>query len=120
MYLPDYGSIEIRMPAMEKALYLLFLRYQEGLYLSTITEEYLDELSEIYILVSNRGLREDMHKRIRDMNQALRISVQISRIKRAFTDAIGANLAEHYIIQGENAEKKGIKISRELVENHLS
>ena len=120
MYLPDYGNIEIRMPAMEKALYLLFLRYPEGLYLSTITEEYLDELSEIYILVSTRGLREDMRKRIRDMNQALRISVQISRIKRAFTDAIGANLAEHYIIQGENAEKKGIKISRELVENHLS
>jgi hypothetical protein len=120
MYLPDYGNIEIRMPAMEKALYLLFLRYPEGLYLSTITEEYLDELSEIYILVSTRGLREDMRKRIRDMNQALRISVQISRIKRAFTDAIGANLAEYYIIQGENAEKKGIKISRELVENHLS
>ena len=120
IYLPDYGNIEIRMPAMEKALYLLFLRYPEGLYLSTITEEYLDELSEIYILVSTRGLREDMRKRIRDMNQALRISVQISRIKRAFTDAIGANLAEHYIIQGENAEKKGIKISRELVENHLS
>jgi hypothetical protein len=54
------------------------------------------------------------------MNQTLQISVQISRIKRAFSDAIGANLAEHYITQGENAEKKGIKISRELVENHLS
>jgi len=120
MYLPDYGNIEIRIPAMEKALYLLFLRYPEGLYLSTITEQYLDELSEIYILISTRGLREDMRKRIREMNHALRISVQISRIKRAFTDAIGANLAEQYIIQGENAGKKGIKLARDLVENHCS
>ncbi|MEB3123868.1 MAG: hypothetical protein VKL41_21910 [Snowella sp.] len=119
IYLPDYGNIEIRMPAMEKALYLLFLRYPEGLYLSSITEEYLNELSEIYILVSTRGLREDMRARIRELNQALRISVQISRIKRAFTDAIGASLADHYIIQGENAEKKKIKLSRELVENSI-
>lgn len=119
MYLTHYGNIEIRMPSMEKALYLLFLRYPEGLYLSSITEEYLNELSEIYILVSTRGLREDMRARIRELNQALRISVQISRIKRAFTDAIGASLADHYIIQGENAEKKKIKLSRELVENSI-
>jgi hypothetical protein len=43
-------------------------------------------------------------------------SVKISRIKKAFTDAIGHSLADHYIIQGDNAERKMIKIDRRLVE----
>jgi hypothetical protein len=46
-------------------------------------------------------------------------SVKISRIKKAFTDALGNSLAEHYIIQGENAERKSIKIDRSLVENFI-
>ena len=119
IYLPDYGNIEIKMPAMEKALYLLFLRHSEGLYLSSVVQQHLIELQEIYIQVSNRGLREDMRRRIRDLNDGLRISVQVSRIKKAFTGAIGSTLADYYIIQGENAEKKGIKLSRDLVENNL-
>jgi hypothetical protein len=62
-----------------------------------------------------------MRKRIDEMTNILRDqpSVKISRIKKAFTDALGNALAEHYIIQGENAERKSIKLDRKLVENQL-
>lgn len=118
IYLLDYGNIEIKMPTLEKALYILFLRHPEGIYLSTLNE-YRQELIDIYTRISSRGLMEDMRRRIDEMTNVVRdqTSVKISRIKKAFTDALGNNLAEHYIIQGENAERKSIKIERTLVEN---
>jgi hypothetical protein len=116
LFLTDYENIEIRMPSMEKALYLLFLKHPEGIYLSELSN-YQEELCEIYRGISTRGLREDMNQRIRDMLNALRdqLSVKISRVKKAFTDAIGASLADYYIIQGANAEEKKIKLNRDLV-----
>jgi hypothetical protein len=118
IYLPDYGNIEIKMPTLEKALYILFLRHPEGIYLSTLNED-RQELSDIYSRISSRGLLEDMRRRIDEMTNILRdqTSVKISRIKKAFTDALGNFLAEHYIIQGENAERKSIKLDRGIVEN---
>ncbi|MFO0414395.1 MAG: hypothetical protein ACK50E_01990 [Bacteroidota bacterium] len=118
IYLPDYGNIEIKIPTLEKALYILFLRHPEGIYLSTLNE-YRQELSDIYSRISSRGLMEDMRRRIDEMTNVLRdqTSIKISRIKKAFTDALGNSLAEHYIIQGENAERKSIRLDRGIVEN---
>ncbi|MFN5641726.1 MAG: hypothetical protein ACK45S_04915 [Sphingobacteriales bacterium] len=121
IYLPDYGNIEIKMPTMEKALYILFLRHPQGIYISSLNE-YKNELVDIYSRISTRGLMEDMKRRIDEMTNILndQISVKISRIKRVFTDAIGNSLAEHYIIQGENAERKNIKLDRVLVKDNIN
>lgn len=118
IYLPDYGNMEIKLPALEKSLYILFLRHPEGIYISSLNE-YKQELYDIYTKISTRGMMEDMRKRIDEMTNILRdqTSVKISRIKKAFNDAIGNSLAEHYIIQGENAERKTIKLDRSLVED---
>ena len=120
IFLPDYSNIEIRLPAMEKALYILFLRHQEGIYLSQLSN-LREELSDIYLSISTRGLREDMRQRISYLTNILndQVSVKISRIKRAFINAIGESLAEYYIIKGENAEKKGISLERGLVLNEI-
>jgi len=121
IYLSDYGNMEIKLPTLEKALYILFLRHPEGIYISSLSE-HRQELYYIYARLSNRGLMEEMRKRIDDMTNVLRdqTSVKISRIKKAFIDALGNALAEHYIIQGENAERKSIKLDRSLVENLIS
>ena len=117
IYLSDYGNIEIKMPSLEKALYLLYLKYPEGLYLTELCD-HRPELYEIYSQISTRGLMEDMRRRVDEMTNITRdqLSIKISRIKKAFTDAIGQSLAGHYIIQGKNAEKKKINLERELVE----
>ena len=59
-----------------------------------------------------------MRRRIDDLTNILndQVSVKFSRIKRAFIDVIGESLADHYIIKGENAERKGIGLDRGLVE----
>jgi hypothetical protein len=116
IFLTDYENIEIRMPSMEKALYILFLRHPDGLHISSLSD-YRNELTDIYSQISTRGMAEDMARRITEMTNILndQISVKLSRIKKAFTDAIGLSLADQYIIQGANAEKKGIKLDRSLV-----
>jgi hypothetical protein len=121
IYLPDYGNMEIKMPTMEKAMYILFLRHPEGIYISSLSE-HKQALYDIYSRISSRGMMEDMRQRIDDLTNVLReqASVKISRIKRAFTDAVGQSLADHYIIQGDNAERKRIKIDRGLVEYKAS
>jgi hypothetical protein len=121
IYLPDYGNLEIKFPTMEKALYFLFLRHPEGIYISSLNE-HKQALYDIYSRISSRGMMEDMRQRIDELTNVLReqASVKISRIKRAFTDAIGHSLADHYIIQGDHAERKMIKIDRGLVEDKLN
>jgi hypothetical protein len=57
-------------------------------------------------------------REVEDATNILRdkLSVMISRIKKSFADAIGHSLATHYIIQGEQTEKRNIKLSRSLVD----
>jgi len=121
IFLLDYANIEIRMPAMEKAIYILFLKHPEGIYISQL-RNFRQELTEIYIHLSTRGLCEEMREQIEKLMNKLtniltnQLSVKISRIKKAFVDAIGESLAENYIIEGGNGERKGIKLNRGLVE----
>lgn len=127
IHLTDYGQIEIRMPTLEKAVYLLFLKHPEGLYITELSE-HRAELISIYAHLSMRGgMREivdridNITKQIREVEDATNIlrdklSVIISRIKKSFVDAIGHSLASHYFIQGEQTEKRNIKLDRSLVD----
>jgi hypothetical protein len=108
--LPGDSNSEIKLRPLEKALYFLFSRYSEGLYLSDL-KNYKRELEEIYKDISHTGLIEDMNKRIEDLVDVTNrnsASEKISRIKRAFEEAIGPDLAKHYYIQGGNGEKKRV------------
>lgn len=120
IFLTDYGNVEIRMPTLEKALYILFLRYPDGLFLSSLAD-HRTELYTIYGQISTRGMQKDMDRRIDEMTNILReqLSIKISRIKKAFTDAIGQTLADQYIIQGENAARKLIRLDRQFVDSQI-
>jgi hypothetical protein len=110
IYLPGFSNIEIKLRPLEKALYFLFSRYSEGLYLSDL-KNYNRELEEIYKDISHTGVIEDMNKRIEDLVDVTNknsASEKISRIKRAFEEAIGPDLAKHYYIQGGNGERKKV------------
>lgn len=110
IYLPGFSNIEIKLRPLEKALYFLFRRYPEGLYLSDL-KNYKCELEEIYMKISNTGLLSEMKDRIEalvDVTNKNSASEKISRIKRAFEEAIGPDLAKHYYIQGGNGERKRV------------
>ena len=109
--LPDFGNIEIRLTPMEMTLYILFMKYPEGLYLSDL-KNHVAELEEIYMDTTQTGLRDE---RIRRINKLINLSnnytsIQMTRIKKAFEEALGPELAKHYYIQGGIGERKGIGV----------
>ncbi len=114
--LTDFENMEIKLRPLEKAMYLLFLRYPDGIFHSSLSE-HREELYQIYTALSNKGDLREMKIRIDDMVNALSDSAsqKISRIKRVFEDAIGPDLASHYYIKGEVGQKKKIDLNRELV-----
>jgi hypothetical protein len=77
------------------------------------------ELYQIYAAISTRGDLIEMRERIDDMVNALSNSAseKISKIKKAFEDAIGLDLAKHYYIQGEPGQLKKINLDRSLLQS---
>ncbi len=113
IFLTGFSNIEIRLRPLEKALYLLFLRYPAGIYLTSLCD-HRQELYDIYASISNRGTQQDIKTRIDDMTNALNNSVneKMSRIKRVFEESIGRELAKQYYIKGESGEVKKIHLDR--------
>ncbi len=118
IYLTDFGNIEIKLRRLEKALYFLFLKYPDGIYISSLSE-HRKELYDIYSSISNLGFLQEMLGRIDDMVNALSDSAsqKISRIKKVFEDALGNDLARHYYIYGPVGDTKKIHLDRKLVCN---
>ena len=110
IYLPGFSNIEIKLRPLEKVLYFLFRRYPDGLFLSDL-QQHKDELLSIYDDISFAE-RSDKISRINDLVNIVSNSAseKISRIKRAFEEAIGPDLAKHYYIQGGNGERKRVGI----------
>lgn len=116
IFLTDFGNIEIKLRPLEKALYLLFLKYPQGIYHSSLSD-YREELFGIYAAISSNGDMMEMKERIDDMVNALSDSAsqKMSRIKRVFEEAIGTELAKHYYIRGESGKEKSISFDRSLL-----
>ena len=116
IFLVDFDNIEIKLRPLEKALYFLFLRHNEGIYHSSLSD-HRNELYEIYSKIATMGDLVEMKNRIDDMVNVLNDSAsqKISRIKRVFEDAIGPSLAAHYYIKGESGQQKSIALDKSLI-----
>ncbi|OLY90719.1 hypothetical protein SAMN05444008_101391 [Cnuella takakiae] len=114
--LPDYGNLEIKLTPLEKTLYLFFLNHPEGVLLPDLVD-HRAELRKLYGRFSNSGLLAEVHNGVEGLVDVTSNSAseKISRIKAAFTKALGADLAAQYIIKGEKAKPKSIALDRSLV-----
>lgn len=116
IFLPAYGNQEVKMHALPKAVYLLFLRYPKGI---RFKELYLHkvELLEIYNKVTNKYEKEEIERAINDLVDMTNPSInqKCARIREAFRNIMTENVAKYYYINGMNGEPKCIALPPELI-----
>ena len=107
---------EIKMEPLVKTVYLLFLRHPEGILFKGLPE-YRIELSRIYGRLKPWGLNDRAIQSIDDVTTPLLNSIneKCARIRKAFLDVLGNDLAAYYYIKGERGELKKIELPRDLV-----
>ena len=120
LFLPDYNNIEVKMPALYKAVYLLFIYHRkDGIVLQQL-EKYHSELVMFYRKTKNieqltpRQL-ESINKLESSWNDDGSIYVVLSRIKKLFKNSIDEHLAKHYYIEGKPGEPYNIALSHDLI-----
>lgn len=115
--LPYYNEVEVKMPAMCRAIYILFLKHPKGIALRDIGD-YRTELDDIYSMVMP-GKKEALAKAAIDnlldpMSNTL--NEYISKIKRCFKLCIiDDQLASNYIITGKRGEPYRITLAPSLI-----
>lgn len=116
IFLTDYNNVEIKMPPLSKAIYLLYLRHPEGIKFSYLPD-YREELLHLYELISGRDNREEIRRSIDDVTDPTRNSIneKCSRIKQAFLREFDDSIAQNYYITGERGETKKILLPMEMV-----
>ena len=116
IHLPDYDDMEIILNPLSKAVYFLFLRHPEGIFLKNLPR-YRDELTQIYRLLSNRENLQHMDESIRKLTDPSDNSIyeKCSRIKRAFIEKFSAELAQHYYVDGHLKRPKHISLPTGMI-----
>ena len=122
--LPDYHDMTIRMEPLVKAVYILFLRHEEGILFKCLSD-YREELYDIYVDIRKKSNNNGAHlseEKIRQSIEALTnplsnsINEKCARIRQAFTLQFDESLAGSYFIDGNRGEPKKIPLDRKLVE----
>lgn len=116
IFLSDFGNLQINLTPKEKTLYLLFLNHPEGINLSYLVD-HKEELKSYYSMLTRSGSIEQVETMIKNMidyTKAGDVSIQFSRIKNKFTDALG-EFGNQYSIE-KVGDKHKIVLNRELVQ----
>ncbi|MBO7381862.1 MAG: hypothetical protein J6U03_00635 [Muribaculaceae bacterium] len=115
--LPNYNEVEVKMPALCRAIYILFLRHPEGIALRDIAD-HRAELESIYTIV--KPGRDDaiaaaaFDNLLNPMSNTLK--EYISKIKRCFALCIiNDEVARNYYITGKKGEAYGVALNPELI-----
>lgn len=116
IFLTDFGNLQVRLNPKERALYLLYLNHPEGISLPELFD-HREELLTIYRRLSSRESEENIRGTIASLVNPLEndISINLSRIRKKFKDAVGEDLLSYYEISGVHGAEKYIKLDRELV-----
>lgn len=117
IFLMDYNNIEIEMPPLPKAVFLLFLRHEEGIMFKHLSEHQA-ELTKIYERIANRSSKKLINESIKAITDPTNNSIneKCARIRQVFSEHIDSHTAENYCICGMRSELKRITLPRDLVQ----
>ena len=120
--LPEYDEIEIKMPAMSRTLYILFMKLRKlgtgGIVLKNI-DQYRDDIIDIYNLVKPGADDQRIAQSVKKLCAPLSDSLNqaISRANRCIKSVISdKKLVEQYMITGTRGEEYYISLDPELME----
>lgn len=121
--LPDYNNMEIVMQPLVKAVYLLFLRHEEGILFKHLPD-YRDELYQIYnkVRVCSAppvGMTDEkIRNSIKLVTDPLSNSIneKCARIREAFISRFDDSMAVYYYVTGRRGEPKRITLPRNMIE----
>ncbi len=115
--LPDYNNLEIKLAPLPKAVFLLFLRHEDGILFKHMSD-HKEELTKIYERIANRSSKILINESIKAVCTPTNNSIneKCARIRKAFVEAIDEQLAIHYYITGKRGEVRRIKLTREMVQ----
>jgi len=115
LFLLDRNRTEIKMQALARALYILYLRHEEGIALTELCD-HRQELLDIYSTVSDYTNTERLRATVDNLVDFVGSTINplLSRIRRAFTALLGEQ-AKEYLIEGDVRDRKKINLPRTLV-----
>lgn len=120
--LPEYDELEIKMPALCRTLYILFLKHRslggDGIVLKNI-DEHRDEIFEIYSMVKPGADEQLVGRRVDNLCDPSSDSLNqtISKINRCIRNVItDKELAADYCITGERGQCYGIALDPQYLE----
>jgi hypothetical protein len=116
IYLVDYHNMEIALPILPKAVFLLFLKHPEGIRFKELTD-YYTELLQIYLKMRPIGGRKRQEQSVRDITDPRRNSIneKCARIREAFVANFDDRLARNYYITGKRGEAKRIMLDESMI-----
>ena len=118
IFLPDYNNLEVKMGALYKAVYFLFINHPEGIILKRL-EEYHQELTNYYLQASGKeSLTQKMYESINSLEYPGNnyINTIMSKIKMCFKATIDEHLARYYYIYGKPGEPYKIALENINIE----
>lgn len=124
--LNDYNNMEIAMEPVVKAVFILFLRHEDGICFKDLSN-YQTELEIIYRAVRSKhndidrkmesGFSPQISNAVKNLTNPLSNSIneKCTRIKEAFIVHFHDSIASNYYVQGMRASEKRITLPRDLV-----
>ncbi len=115
LFLIDRNDTEVKIQAIGRALYILYLRHEEGIELSRLID-HRDELLQIYAMTSGYSDEQRLQQTVDNLVDYVgdTLNPLLSRIKKAFTTLLG-DQAKAYLIEGDVSDRKRINLDRRLV-----
>ena len=116
IFLPEYQNREIIMPALPKAVFILFLRHPKGIRFKDLAD-YHDELLGIYRALNPIGGTKRQLQSIQAVTNPMSNSIneKCAQIREAFIKNFDDSLAKNYYITGKKGEPKRIALAPSLV-----
>lgn len=119
LFLLDRNHTEVKIQALGRALYILYLRHEEGIALTELCD-HRDELLAIYSSISTFSNTERLMATVDNLVNYVGSTINplLSRIKRALHALLGEQ-AKGYLIEGDVRDRKKINLPRTLVIDRL-